>query len=97
MDELGLLGRLKILIGLAPLASARSARWMRRRLYGTTIPDALIERLDKAADPRREGINICTELLHELSTIPHIAGAHLMAPANPDAIPEAIAAFVAAG
>jgi methylenetetrahydrofolate reductase (NADH) len=95
LDELGLTARLKILIGLAPLASARSARWMRGRLYGTIIPDALIERLDKAADPRREGINICAELLHELSTIPGVAGAHLMAPANPDAIPETIAAFTA--
>jgi methylenetetrahydrofolate reductase (NADPH) len=96
LDELGLLGRLKVLIGIAPLASARSARWMRARLYGTIIPDALIERLDKAADPAREGITICTELLHELATIPGVAGAHLMAPANPEAIPEAIAAFTPA-
>ncbi len=97
LDELGLTRRLKILIGLAPLASARSARWMRQRLYGTIIPDALIDRLDHAADPRREGINICTELLHELGTIPGVAGAHLMAPANPDAIPETLAAFPPAG
>jgi Methylenetetrahydrofolate reductase len=85
LDELGLTGRLKVLIGIAPLASARSARRMRARLYGTIIPDALIERLDKAADPYREGINICTELLHELAAIPSVAGAHIMAPANPDA------------
>jgi hypothetical protein len=32
-------------------------------------------------------------LLQELATIPHVVGAHLMAQANPDAIPEAIAAF----
>jgi methylenetetrahydrofolate reductase (NADPH) len=97
LEELGLTGRLKVLIGISPLASARSARWMRRRLYGTIIPDALIERLDKTGDPRREGIKICTELLHELATIPGVAGAHIMAPANPEAIPEAIAAFTAAG
>ena len=96
LDELGLAGRLKVLIGIAPLASARSARWMRGRLYGTIIPDALIERLDKAGDPRREGVTICAELLHELATIPGVAGAHIMAPANPEAIPEAIAAFAAA-
>jgi len=92
LDELGLTEQLKVLIGIAPLASARSARWMRQRLYGTIIPDALIERLDQAADPRREGITICAALLGELSAIPGVAGAHIMAPANPDAIPEAVAA-----
>jgi methylenetetrahydrofolate reductase (NADPH) len=95
LEELGLLGRLKVLVGVAPLASARSARWMRQRLYGTMIPEALIDRIDKAADPGREGVVICAELLHELAAIPGVAGAHLMAPANPDAIPEAIGAFLA--
>jgi methylenetetrahydrofolate reductase (NADPH) len=97
LEELGLTGRLKVLIGIAPLASARSARWMRERLYGTIIPDAVIDRLDRVADPNREGVKICVELLHELAAIPGIAGAHLMAPANPDAIPAAIAAFAATG
>jgi methylenetetrahydrofolate reductase (NADPH) len=96
LEELGLTPRLKVLVGLAPLSSGRSARWMRERLYGTIIPDALIERLERAGDPRHEGIAICVELLHELTTIPGVAGAHLMAPANPDAIPETVTAFAAA-
>jgi len=84
--------RVKHLIGVAPHNTARSARWMRDKLYGTIIPDAVIARLDGAADARREGIRICAELLHELATIPGVAGAHVMAPQNPSAIPEAIAA-----
>jgi len=92
LAEHGLTGRVALLIGLAPLPSARSARWMREKLFGTVIPDALIARLEQAADPRREGIAICAELLQELQTIPGIAGAHLMAPQNPSAIPEAVAA-----
>jgi methylenetetrahydrofolate reductase (NADPH) len=92
LGEHGLTGRVSLLIGLAPLPSARSARWMREKLPGTIIPDALIARLEQAADPRREGIMICAELLQELAAIPGIAGAHLMAPQNPSAIPEAIAA-----
>jgi hypothetical protein len=63
LDELGLTGRLRVLIGIAPLASARSARRMRARLYGTIIPDALIERLDKAADPAKAStfaLSCCT-------------------------------------
>jgi len=46
--------------------------------------------LEHAADPKREGKAICIELLQELSTIPGIAGAHIMAPQNPSAIPEVI-------
>jgi methylenetetrahydrofolate reductase (NADPH) len=93
LGELGLTSRLKVLVGLAPIPSARSARWMRERLFGTIIPDAIVDRLDRASDPRREGVAICVELLHELTQIPGIAGAHLMAPQNPAAIPETIAAF----
>jgi methylenetetrahydrofolate reductase (NADPH) len=93
LADLGLTGRLKVLAGLAPIPSARSARWMRERLYGTIIPDAIVARLERAADPRREGIAICVELLRELADMPGIAGAHLMAPQNPAAIPQVIAAF----
>ncbi len=92
LSEHGLTRRLSLLVGLAPIPSARSARWMREKLFGTIIPDAVIARLEQAADPRREGVSICAELLRELATIPGIAGAHLMAPQNPAALPEAIAA-----
>ena len=90
--ELGLAPRLGILIGVAPIPSARSARWMRERLFGTVIPDAIVARLERAADPAREGRAICIELLQELAEIPGVAGAHVMAPQNPSAIPEVIAA-----
>jgi methylenetetrahydrofolate reductase (NADPH) len=96
LRELGVTRDLKVLVGVAPIASARSARWMRARLFGTIIPETLIERLDKAENPRREGVRICVELLHELQEMPDIAGAHIMAPQNPAAIPEVIAAFGAA-
>ena len=95
LAELGLTERLKVLVGVAPLPSARSARWMRERLFGTIIPDAVIARLDKAADARREGVAICAELLHELAAIPGVAGAHIMAPQNPRGIAETIAIFAA--
>ena len=88
--ELGIAQRLKILIGIAPIPSARSARWMREKLFGTLIPDRIVDRLDAAADPKAEGKAICIELLRELSQIPGIAGAHIMAPQNPSAIPEVI-------
>src|SRR5688500_504808 len=79
--------RLPILVGVAPIPSARSARWMREKLFGTLIPDAIVERLDKAADPKREGRRICVELLQQLAETPGVAGAHVMAPMNFAEIP----------
>ena len=90
LGELGLTDRLYILIGIGPLSSAKSARWMRQNLYGTTIPDAIIERMDAAKEPKQEGVAICVELLQQLAEIPGIAGAHLMAPLNEAAVPTVI-------
>jgi methylenetetrahydrofolate reductase (NADPH) len=83
----------KLLVGVAPLASARSARWIRDNLFGSVIPDAIVERLEAARDSRREGQQICVEMLRELAVIPGVSGAHIMAPLNEAAIPEVIRAF----
>jgi methylenetetrahydrofolate reductase (NADPH) len=82
--------RLPILVGVAPIPSARSARWMREKLFGTLIPDAIVDRLEKAADPKREGRRICVEVLQELAETPGVAGAHVMAPMNFAEIPRTI-------
>jgi methylenetetrahydrofolate reductase (NADPH) len=92
LEKAGVTSKLALLIGVNPLRSAKSARWMKNHLYGTIIPDDFIARLEKAADPAREGLRICVELIKELSTIRGVAGVHIMAPGNDAAIPEAIAA-----
>ena len=89
--------RIPILIGVAPIPSARSARWMKEKLFGTIIPDAFIERLENAADPKAEGRRICVEVLRELAEIPGVAGAHVMAPMNFGEIPAVIAESGVAG
>jgi methylenetetrahydrofolate reductase (NADPH) len=86
----GVTKQLAILIGVNPLRSAKSAAWMKSHLFGTIIPDAYIARLEKAAEPAREGIRICVELIEELATIPGVAGVHIMAPGNDAAIPDVI-------
>jgi methylenetetrahydrofolate reductase (NADPH) len=92
LEAAGITRELAILIGVNPLRSAKSAAWMKSHLYGTIIPDAYIARLEKSADPAREGVRICVELIEELSTIPGVAGVHIMAPGNDAAIPEVITA-----
>jgi methylenetetrahydrofolate reductase (NADPH) len=90
LSEFGVPQRLYILIGLAPLASARSARWIRKHLYGSIIPDALIARLEGAGDQRLEGQRICLELMQQLREVPGVAGVHLMAPLNEASLPAVI-------
>ena len=90
LEAAGITKQLAILIGVNPLRSAKSAAWMKSHLYGTIIADAYIERLEKAAEPAREGIAICVELIEELATIPGVAGVHIMAPGNDAAIPDVI-------
>ena len=86
----GIPERLAIIIGVVPLRSAKSARWIKEQLFGSVIPDAMIERMDKASDPVAEGKAMLVDYLAELSAIPGVAGAHIMAPNNDDAVPEVI-------
>ena len=50
----------------------------------------MIARLEAASDPAAEGRRLCLELMHELATIPGVAGAHIMAPGNEAAIADVI-------
>ena len=68
------------LIGIGPLRSAKSARWMNDNLFGVHVPEHIIDRLEGAADQAAEGRAICAELLHGFTEIKGCAGAHLMAP-----------------
>jgi len=84
--------RLPFLIGISPLRSAKSARWMKEKLFGTIIPDAMVARLESASDPAAEGRKLCVELMRELASIPGVAGVHIMAPGNEAAIADVIRA-----
>ena len=74
-----------------PLRSAKSARWIKEQLFGAIIPDAIVERLEYAGDPVAEGKQICIDFIAQLSEVPGVAGAHIMAPNNEAAIPDVIA------
>jgi methylenetetrahydrofolate reductase (NADPH) len=91
LAESGIAPLPSILIGVVPLRSAKSARWMREKLYGTIIPDAIVERMETAQDPLAEGRAICLEVITQLAEIPQVAGCHIMAPGNDSAVPQVIA------
>ncbi len=92
LAELGMAGKLSFLIGIVPLRSAKSARWIKEKLFGAVIPDALIDRMERASDPAAEGRRICIEMVRELTDVPQVTGVHIMAPGNDAAVPEIIKA-----
>jgi methylenetetrahydrofolate reductase (NADPH) len=91
LREAGVIDKIALLIGINPLRSARSARWMRENLYGTIIPDAMIARLEAASDPAAAGLRLCGELIEELAATPGVAGVHVMAPGNDAGVPVVLA------
>ncbi len=77
--DLGLLEKIFILPGVGPLASARTALWIRNNVPGIHIPDSLIKRLEGAKAPKQEGQKICVELIQQIREIEGISGVHVMA------------------
>jgi len=80
LDSWSLLDRVAVLVGIGPVVSAKSAHWMRQNLWGVTLPEAMIARLEAAGDQRQLGIALCREWLAALRELDGVAGAHLMAP-----------------
>lgn len=80
--DLGLLegpNRVFILAGVGPLASAKSARWIRENVPGVHIPDPIIDRLAGAEKQKAEGKKICIELIQQIREIEGVSGVHVMA------------------
>jgi methylenetetrahydrofolate reductase (NADPH) len=68
-----------VLAGVGPLASAKSAEWIRSNVPGVHIPDSIISRLRGAENQREEGVSICVDMIRELKEIEGVSGVHIMA------------------
>ena len=77
---------LPVLAGVFLLKSARNARFINRVVPGASIPESIIERLECADDPAREGVTIAAEQVAAYRTIAQ--GVHLMAVKAEHRIPE---------
>ena len=88
--DLGLDKKCFILVGVGPLASARTANWMRNNVPGVHIPDSIIERLEGAKKQQAEGKKICVELIQQIREIPGISGVHVMAYRQEELVTEII-------
>ena len=92
LAEAGIAKQVHLLIGVAPLKSAKSARWMRDKLFGSIIPDDIVARMEQASDPAAEGEATCVALIAQLARTPGVAGVHVMAPNNAAALPRVLRA-----
>ena len=77
--------QLPVLAGVFLLKSAKNAHFINRMVPGASIPDDLIERLDRAPDPAMEGIAIAAEQVRRYLGI--VQGVHLMAVRAEERIP----------
>lgn len=66
----------KILAGIVPLKSARMGRYMNEKIPGIHVPDALLERMDRAGDREAESLAIARDLIAGCRDL--CAGVHLM-------------------
>ena len=90
LEAEGFLEDAGFLIGIGPIASAKSALWMNDNLFGVDIPENIINRIQSASDEKEEGKKICAEILEQLQLIKGVSGAHLMGPNSEAAAAEVI-------
>lgn len=83
----GLDQRTSILAGVMPVKSYKALVYMNENVAGIKIPRQLIDRMERASDPKEEGIAVAVEQVQRLSEIPGIRGVHLMTVEWEDAIP----------
>jgi len=90
IGDLGMHEKVFMLIGVGPLASARTALWIRKNVPGVHIPDTIIKRLEGADDQNAEGVNLCVDLIQKIREIEGVNGVHIMAYRQEHSVPEIV-------
>jgi methylenetetrahydrofolate reductase (NADPH) len=88
--EKGLHEKVHIIAGVMPLKSPKIALYMKTKVAGMIVPDAIIDRLKSAKDPKEEGIQLCVEQIRHLKSIEGVQGVHIMAMAWEEKVPEIV-------
>lgn len=80
----------KVLAGLVILRSAKMARFMTKNIPGISVPQPLIEELDRASDPVECGIHIAARFIEQ--TRDACDGVHIMAVGAEHLVPRVLEA-----
>ena len=76
--EMGLHEKCAILAGVMPVKSVKALHHMKKEVPGVKINDEYINRLEKASDPKEEGVKIAIEMMKTLQKIKGVRGIHIM-------------------
>lgn len=75
----GVVERATLIAGVAPLVSARQARFLDEKVPGVTVPPDLVQALEDAGDEAPSvGVAQCVEVVRRLRGLAGIAGVHVM-------------------
>ena len=90
--DLGLDQKVFILVGVGPLRSVRAAEYLRAKVPGVVIPDAIVERLRGTPKSRQRAVGkqICVEIIQQVKEIKGVAGVHVMAYQQEELVTEII-------
>jgi methylenetetrahydrofolate reductase (NADPH) len=69
--------KVPVLAGVIPLKSAGMAKFMNKNVAGVNVPQSMIDRISKAEDKTKTGIEMCGELIKSLKGL--CQGVHIMA------------------
>jgi methylenetetrahydrofolate reductase (NADH) len=90
--DMGLNEKVAILAGLTPMKNVGMARYMKNRVPGMDVPDAVVKRLAGVPKEKQaeEGIAFLLEQIEELKEVKGIKGFHIMAIEWEEKVPEIV-------
>jgi methylenetetrahydrofolate reductase (NADPH) len=79
LDKRGVLEKVFILLGVAPLKSYKLAEYLHTMVPGVRLPKSVLERMQKAGEGApEEGVRIALEIIDKAKSKKGISGIHLM-------------------
>jgi methylenetetrahydrofolate reductase (NADPH) len=83
----GVFERASVLVGVAPVRSAKQARYLDEHLPGVSVPPSVIDALEAAGeDAPSVGADLCADIVRRLRRISGIAGVHVMGLGHEEAV-----------
>ena len=79
----------KAIVGITPLKSLKMANFMNEKVFGVTVPEKIMKRIENAKDQKQEGLIITQEIVSELKST-GVGGIHVMAVGQENELPEII-------
>ena len=91
IDSLGVFAK-KTILGITPLKGLKMATFMNEKVFGVSVPENIMKRIESSKDQKQEGLLISKEIVDELRKT-NLGGIHIMAVGQEQLLPEIISFF----